>query len=195
IADELLDAVAGRVGFDLMEAFAGPLPTIVIAELIGVDPADQRRFKRWSDDLVLALNPRLPEAGRQRGPAARLALGSYFLGTIARRRAEPRGDLISRLLAAQEADDRLTDVEILTTLMLLLAAGNVTTTDLIGNGVLALLEHPAELERLRRDPSLVPKAVEEMLRYDSPVVQVARIPLREVEFGGCPVAAGQTITL
>jgi len=195
IADALLDAVAGRDSFDLIDAFAGPLPTIVIAEMLGVDPADRAEFKRWSDTGVMVFNPLLSPDERARVRQAGEALRAYFARAIAGRRAAPRADLISALIAAEDdGGDRLTDDEILTMCGLLLTAGNVTTTDLIGNGVYALLRFPDELRKLQQDPSLIKSAIEEMLRYDPPVTQSGRTPLSEVEFGGCPIAAGESIT-
>jgi cytochrome P450 len=194
IAGGLLDAVAGEAEFDLMPAFADPLPTLVIAEMIGVDPADQKRFKAWSDVLVLSLNPFITDEDRERVRQTGEELAAYFQAVIADRRAAPRDDLTSRLIAAQEGGDRLSDEEMIITLVLLLVAGNVTTTDLIGNGVLALLENPEQLQALRDDPALIPNAVEEMLRYDPPVVETARIPLADVEIAGQTIPAGQTIT-
>ncbi|MBI5284471.1 MAG: cytochrome P450 [Chloroflexi bacterium] len=194
IADELLDAVAGQPGFDLIEAFAGPLPTIVIAEMLGVDPADRREFKRWSDAGVQRFNPMLSPEGRAEADEASEALRAYFMRAIAERRREPRPDLLSSLIAAEESGDRLSDNEILTMCSLLLAAGNVTTTDLIGNGMMALLRNPGELRRLRDDPALIKNAVEEMLRFDPPVTQSGRTPLSDVEIGGCPITAGQSVT-
>jgi hypothetical protein len=193
VVDSLLDEVAGTGGFDLIASFAGPLPTIVIAEMLGVDPADRVEFKRWSDTGVMSFNPLISDAEREQVVAANEALEAYFRRVIAERHAQPRADLISSLIAAEEGGDRLSDDEILTMSALLLAAGNVTTTDLIGNGVLALLQNPDELRKLREDPSLIKNAVEEMLRYDGPVTQSGRIPLAEVSVAGCPIAAGQSI--
>jgi cytochrome P450 len=194
IVDELLDAVADHDGFDLIASFAGPLPTIVIAEMLGVDPADRADFKRWSDDGVMGFDPLLPADLRERMQRSQEELRAYFRREIAARRQESRDDLISRLVAVEESGDQLNDDEIVTMCALLLAAGNVTTTDLIGNGVHALLTHPQELQKLRDDPSLIKNAVEEMLRNDSPVTQTGRIPPGEVEVGGCPIAKGQAIT-
>lgn len=194
IVDGLLDAVDGRERFDLIAEFAGPLPTIVIAEMLGVDPADRDEFKRWSDEGVRLFDPTLSPEERQRVIVSQATLDEYFRRTIAERRERPRDDLISSLIAAEEAGDQLSDDEIVTMCGLLLAAGNVTTTDLIGNGVLALLRHPSELDKLRRDPSLIRNAIEEMLRYDSPVQQTGRIAMREIEFGGRAIPVGQSIT-
>jgi cytochrome P450 len=194
IVDELLDAVASEPSFDVIGAFAAPLPTIVIAEMLGVDPAGRADFKRWSDETVKVFNPLLSAEERESAAAAARALSDYFRAAIAHRRAVPGDDLISAMLAVDEDGDRMTEDEIVTMCNLLLTAGNVTTTDLIGNGVLALLQHPEQLQLLRDDPSLIKNAVEEMLRYDSPVTQSGRTPLVDVEIDGCPIAAGQSIT-
>src|SRR5581483_10936955 len=192
IVDELLDAAGGE--FDLIAAFAGPLPTIVIAEILGVDPADRGDFKRWSDTVVQGFNPMLTEEQRAQMEQAAQALQAYFRRAIAARRAAPRDDLISSFVAVEEGGDRLTEDEIVTMCGLLLTAGNVTTTDLIGNGVYALLRNPEELRKLQQDPSLIKNAVEEMLRYDSPVTQSGRTPLEPIEIGGCAVAPGESVT-
>jgi cytochrome P450 len=193
VVDDLLDAVEGHERFDLIAAFAGPLPTIVIAEMLGVDPADRADFKRWSDDGILGFDPLITPEMRARMEKSGAELEAYFRRAIAERRASPRDDLISSLIQAEEDGDRLSDDEILTMGALLLAAGNVTTTDLIGNGVLALLRHPDQYRMLRDDPSLVRNAVEEMLRYDPPVTQTGRIPLHDVEVDGVTIPAGQSI--
>jgi cytochrome P450 len=193
IAANLLDAVAGSDGFDLIAAFAGPLPTIVIAEMLGVDPADRLNFKRWSDDGVMAFDPLLSAELRERAEASSAERDAYFSRAIADRRAAPRADLISAMIAAEEDGVRMTDDELVTMCGLLLAAGNVTTTDLIGNGTLALLRNPDELRKLRDDPSLIKNAVEEMLRYDPPVTETGRIPLDGTEIRGCPISGGESL--
>ncbi|MGE0599560.1 MAG: cytochrome P450 [Dehalococcoidia bacterium] len=192
-AEELLDAVAGEPEFDLMPSFAMPFPTLIIAEMIGVDAADQAQFKAWSDLVVRGFDPFLGDAEKAEIASASAALHAYFEKAIAARRLAPRDDLISRLISAQEGGDRLTDLEMRVMLILLLNAGNLTTTDLIGNGVRALLAHPDQVEALSEDPSLVVNAVEEMLRYDSPVVETWRFSSEEETFSGCPIAAHQTI--
>ncbi|HTY78269.1 MAG TPA: cytochrome P450 [Candidatus Bathyarchaeia archaeon] len=193
IVDELLAAVDGTARFDAIEALAGPLPVIVIAEMLGVDPADRQDFKRWSDAEALGLNPLL--TAEEMATTAQLGaeLAAYLERTIAARRAQPRDDLISDLIAVEEAGDRLSDDEIVTMCELLLVAGNVTTTDLIGNGIWLLLRHPEELQKLRRDPALIANAVEEILRFESPVVQTGRIAMDEIEIGGCPIHRGESV--
>jgi hypothetical protein len=123
-----------------------------------------------------------------------VALDAYFRRAIDERRARPRADLIMSLMEAKEGADALSDDEIVSMCNLLLTAGNVTTTDLIGNGVLALLQHPEEWRKLREDPSLIKNAVEEMLRYDPPVTQSGRTPLSDLEIDGVHIAAGQSVT-
>ncbi|HYB42383.1 MAG TPA: cytochrome P450 [Candidatus Methylomirabilis sp.] len=193
IADELLAGVAGQARIDLIEAFAGPLPVIVIAEMLGVDPGDRRDFKRWSDAQAASLNPLLTEEERAAVNAADEELEEYLRRALAERRAAPREDLIGAMIAAEDAGDQLTDAEIVTMSELLLAAGNVTTTDLIGNGLWVLLRHPDQLRKLRDDPALITNAVEEILRFESPVVQAARITTADVEIDGCPVRRGESV--
>lgn len=193
IAEALLDAVAGEPEFDLMAAFAQPYPTTVIAEMIGVDPADRAQFKAWSDRSVRSLDPFLSPADRALTAEAGSALRGYFRRAIADRRGTPRDDLVSRLIASHEENDALTEPEMVVMLSLLLTAGNVTTTDLIGNGVKALLEHPAELQLLRDVPALIPNAVEEMLRFDPPVIETWRTFAEPVPVCGHAIAARQTI--
>jgi cytochrome P450 len=194
ITNELLDAIDTSAEVDLMPSFCEPLPTIVIAEMLGVDPADRDDFKNWSDAGVMAFNPLLTPEERRLVNEASEALNAYFRRAIAERRERPRDDLLTSLVKAEEAGEQLTEEEIVTMCGLLLAAGNVTTTDLIGNGMLALLRNPSELRKLREDPALIKNAVEEMLRYDSPVTQSGRTPLEPYEIGGVSVEPGQSVT-
>ena len=142
----------------------------------------------------MTFNPLLTPEERQRVAESGSAFNSYFGAAIAERRERPRADLITSLIQAEENGDRLTVEEIVRMCGLLLAAGNVTTTDLIGNGVLALLHNPDELRKLQDDPSLIKNAVEEMLRYDPPVSQTGRTPLEDIEVAGVKIEAGQSIT-
>jgi cytochrome P450 len=194
IADTVLDALADRGSFDVTAEFTAPLPIIVIAEMLGVSPGDMPQFKRWSDARAQIFNPvRSPEQTVELRAAGQ-GLSDYFACAIDARRGRRGDDLISMLVAAEESGDRLSTREIVVTCNLLLIAGNLTTTDLIGNGVLALLRHPDQLARLRAHPELMANAVEEMLRYDPPVVQVGRIALEPREIAGRTVQAGQAIT-
>jgi cytochrome P450 len=192
IVEELLGRVAGRGGMDLIADFAAPLPAIVIAELLGVPAQDHARFKAWSTELVTLVGDAFA------GPAPRFEsvlerILDYLRGVIAERRREPRDDLISAMIAAQQERDALSDAELLATGNLLLLAGHETTTNLIGNGTLALLRHPDELERLRAQPELLRPGIEELLRYDSPVQATARVAKEDLELGGQGIAAGALV--
>lgn len=193
IAHGLLDAVAEEDSFDLMSAYATPLSIIVIATLLGVDDADRDQFNRWSEDLELEYDPALSAEDHERIAQSRNELVMYFIEEIEARTREPRDDLITALVHAHDERDQLSLEELVSTLVMLLVAGNVTTTDLIGNGVLALLEHPDQLALLRRDRSLMPNAVEEILRYDSPVTVTDRIATEELEIAGCPIHKGEWV--
>ncbi|AEU38026.1 cytochrome P450 [Granulicella mallensis] len=194
IANRLLDKVAGETRFDVVESYAKPLPTIVIAEMLGIREADQADFNEWSDGMVQLFNASRTAEQQTTLLRAKDALNSYFAAAIAERRQYRGDDLVSVLIEAEEDGDKLSEAEILTCCRLLLVAGNVTTTDLIGNGLLALLQHPMELAKLRRQPELVRDAVEEVLRYDPPIVERNRITTTSTQIGGCPMAAGLTIT-
>ena len=193
ITDELLDAVAGTQRFDLVSALGYPLPVTVIAEMLGVRPRDLDLFKGWSNVLALSVNALLtPDEVRAIKRAADDAY-AYFETIIDERRRQPRDDLVSALLAAEEEGDRLTREEMLAVMLLILVAGNETTRNLIGNGMLALLRNPAELRRLREDPGLLDSAVEELLRYDSPVQLDDRTVREDVEIGGKSIRAGKRV--
>ena len=163
IVDGLLDGVAAARSMDLIEQFAYPIPVVVICEMLGVPVADHERFKGWGQDLARGLDtillPPDSEVGR-RSIVARHALADYFRELIAERRAAPRGDMLSTLIAAEEAGDKLSENELLATCILLLIAGHETTVNLIGNGTLALLRHPDQLRRLQQEPGLIGSAVE-----------------------------------
>ncbi|OAI41295.1 hypothetical protein AYO38_04070 [bacterium SCGC AG-212-C10] len=193
VSDELLDAAIARGQFDVIADFSAPLPTIIIAEMLGVDPEDQAQFKVWSDSIVQSFNPFLDEAKKAEVQAAGKAMDDYIRAAIEVRRKDRRDDLITGMIEAEEAGQRLNDQEIVTMVGLLLAAGNLTTTDLIGNGVYALLTNPSELKALQDDPSLIDNAVEEMLRFDPPVQQSGRHPFRDQTIAGCPMHQGQSI--
>jgi pimeloyl-[acyl-carrier protein] synthase len=193
IVDHLLDEMDGAADADVIRDLAYPLPVIVIAEMLGVPPEDRSRFKKWSSELVQTLGfDEDPEKAAIADQAV-LDLVDYFREVIQQRKVEPREDLISGLIAAHEGSDALTEDEMLGTLILLLVAGNETTTNLIGNGLLSLLEHPGELERLRANPELTESAIEEMLRYEYPVMSTVRTPLEEVQLDGKTIRSGQPV--
>jgi cytochrome P450 len=192
LVDELLDAVVPTGSIELIEDLAYPLPVQVISEMIGVPPEDHERFKGWSRDLARGLDPDFilpPEVLELRNRAVE-AFSEYFLELIAERRRSPQDDLLSALVAAEDEGDRLTEQELLSTLTLLLVAGHETTVNLIANGTLALLRHPAELRRLRDDPSVSRSAVEELLRYDPPVQLTGRVALEDIALDDVTVEAG-----
>ncbi len=192
IVDELLADVAPGSTFDVIEALAAPLPAIVIAELLGVPPEDHKQFKSWAAEIVAGLGA--PPIGGGSGALPALQkLFTYLADIIAQRRIEPRDDLISAMVTAQEENDALSDNEMLATSNLLLIAGHETTTNLIGNGLLALLREPDQMQRLRADMSLLPTAIEELLRYDGPVQATVRVTCEDIEIGGHEIEAGSLI--
>ena len=194
ITRELLDACRGRDSIDLIADVAAPLPTQAILEMMGMPVHRRDDFKRWSEAILMGYDPERDRATQARLRDAYIAMGREFQRVVDARRASPREDLISAMVRAQEHRDRLTDLEIISLCTQLMVAGNVTTTDLIGNGIFALLENAHELARLRADPALIDNAVEEMLRFDCPITETARIPLHDDRLNGCPVHAGTTFT-
>jgi cytochrome P450 len=190
IVDELLAPVMKAGQMDVIDTLAAPLPAIVIAELLGVPAEDHRQFKSWASEIVASLGQ--PTLGSRRTAAlpAMQKLFGYLSEIIADRRKEPRDDLISAMVLAQEEQDALSDAELLATSNLLLIAGHETTTNLIGNGLLALLREPDELERLRGDMALLPTAIEELLRYDGPVQATLRVAREDLEIDGNHIEEG-----
>ena len=195
ILGRLLDDIDDPGGFDLMDAVARPLPVIVIAEMLGVPPEDRAQFKTWSDQRARVLEPVISPREREIAEDAGRAFDAYFKPIIKERRAAPQDDIVSALAKAEEEGDRLTERETLNMLRLLLIAGNETTTNLIGNGVLALLRNPDQLQRLRDDPSLIPSAVDELLRFDSPVQTDFRRVLEDCEVNGFPLKLRENIVV
>lgn len=195
MAAALLDEVGECQSFDVIAAYAGPLPMAVLAELFGIDQADRAMFKRWANAMSYFFSPRLSDEQR-----ATLRWGSdnivnYLARLIEQRRVARGEDLISTLVTAEEEGGRLSTREIIGTCQLLLVAGNTTSTDAIGNGVLALLRHPDQLRKLRDKPELVRNAVEEILRYDPPVTQIPRITKGPCEIGGVGLEPGESLTV
>ncbi len=196
IVDELLDGVRDARQMDVIAELAYPLPVTVICEMLGVPVGDHASIKQWSSDIARSLDAiGLPSDLEiaERGREGRRQLGEYFRGLVPARRRQPRADLLSLLIAAEEQGDKLSEGELLATCILLFIAGHETTVNLIGNGLVALLRHPEELERLREDPALIPSGVEELLRYDGPVQRTARIAQADVELGGHMIEKGQMV--
>ena len=191
---ELLGRLEGRREMELIADFAAPIPVSVIAEMLGVPVADRERFRHWSDEAVRTLGDGTLD-DRRRAEAAMEELGEYIEAIADARRREPREDLISALVQAEEAGDHLSRNELFTTCVLLLVAGNETTTKLIGNSVVALLRYPDQLELLRREPERMPAAVEELLRYDGPVQLTSRMVTEDRELRGHRLRRGQQLVL
>ena len=196
IADSLLDD-AGRAGgrFEAVTGFAQPLPIIVIAELLGVPPEDRDQLKEWSTAIANTTNVLNSEAALAAARQATVELIAYMDEVVAQRRARPGADIMTALVQAEEDGERLSHDELLAFSILLLLAGHETTTNLIGNGLLALTEHPEAAARLRAEPDLVPSAVEEFLRYDSSVQGAVRFARESVEVGGRAIEQGSTLLL
>lgn len=190
IASTLLDELPTASSFDLMERYAAPFSISVIAATLGIADADLERFKAWSEDLAMEYDPSLGDADRARIAESRNALVLFFAESIDERLTHPRDDLISTMVASSADGKQLSLEELVSNLVMLLVAGNVTTTDLIGNAIHALLTHPEQLALVRADWSTIPMAIEEVLRYDTPVTTTDRIAASDTEIGGCPVRKG-----
>jgi cytochrome P450 len=197
-ATDLIQTAAETGPFEIVGDLAYPLPLRMICELLGVPFEDRALLQDWSGKLAEVLDPPLGmAAGRMTREAARAraAFVVYFRDLIEERRAEPRGDLTSHLLQAEVDGQRLDDSDILATCILLLNAGHETTANLIGNAVLAMLRHPEQFDRLRADPALADKVVEEVLRYDAPVQMTSRVAREACEIGDTAVKPGDTVVL
>jgi cytochrome P450 len=197
LSRELLDQTIERGEMDLASDFSVPLPMMVIAEMLGVSIADRPQFTRWSD-VMLSLSFVVPggEAGAKASKdffAVKGEMGAYLAGLLAERRATPRDDLLTKLVQAEVDGERLTDDEILGFFQLLLIAGTETTTNLLNNAILCLIENQGQLARLRATPDLLPSAIEEVLRYRSPVQWMFRATKQEVEVRGQKIPAGKLV--
>jgi cytochrome P450 len=194
IVDSWLDRAERAGELEVIADFAYPLPITVISEMLGVDPEDHQLFREASNKIAVALGPIEDMSIAMKALEGRNQLLDYFREVLPQRRAEPRDDLISALIAVEEGGDSLTHGELMAMLLLLLVAGHETTVNLIGNGLLALLRNPDQLERLRTEDGIEKKAVEELLRYDSPVQFTGRIVMQDVEISGTAITAGQFVT-
>ncbi len=194
IVDELLDRVQADGQMDLIADFAFPLPAIVIAEMLGLPPGDREQFKEWSNDVMAFLGTGRPRVDvAKRAQQGVYALKDYLRGIFRQRRQSPRDDLISALLIVEEEGDRLSEEEMFGMCVFLLVAGHETTLALIGNGLLALLRNPDQRRQLQEDPTLMEKAVEEFLRYDSPIQHQTRVAGEDFELEGCWIRQGQRV--
>jgi cytochrome P450 len=200
LVDGMLNRVAERGRFDVVDDLAHPLPVTVICRLLGVPIEDEAEFSRASALLAQALDPFFAATGApMEGMDQRIAAGqwlrNYLHDLIEQRRARPGDDLMSRLIAVEESGDQLTEGEIVSTCSLLLIAGHETTVNLIGNAMLAMLRDPGQWSALAADPQRAPAVIEETLRYDPPVHLVARIAADDMTIGGTDVANGDTMLL
>jgi cytochrome P450 len=195
LVEHLLEQRSGS--FDLIGGFAYQVPVLVICELLGVPEADRGRFGAWSAAVAAGLdNVANPEAEvLARGNAGAEGLTEYFRWLVGERRRQPGQDLLTGLIHAEEAGDRLSEDELLATCVLLFFAGHETTVNLIGNGVLALARHPDQLARLRANPGLIVSTVEELLRFDSPVQRTGRDAREDAQINGRQFLAGDRLIL
>ncbi|MCA6093844.1 cytochrome P450 [Streptomyces sp. SCA3-4] len=195
LAGELVTGLLGEGGGDLIAAVAEPLPVAVIAEMLGVPAADRPLLRPWSADIcgMYELNP--DEETARRAVRASAEFSAYLRELIADRRARPGDDLLTALIGAHDEGDRLTEQELVSTCVLLLNAGHEATVNTTGNGWWALFRHPAQLAALRADPALLPGAIEELLRYDTPLQLFERWVLDDIEIGGTLVPRGSEVAL
>jgi len=196
IVERLLDKVQDARSMDVIDDLAYPLPVTVICEMLGVPLDDHEAIRGWSSDIARSLDAIGLLADPEivaRGVAARRNLTDYFRRLLPERRKHPQVDLLSLLIAVEEQGDKLNEGELLAMCLLLFIAGHETTVNLIGNGTLALLEHPDQMAKLRDDPTLIASAIEELLRYDSPVQWTARITNADVEVGGRTIPSGSMV--
>ncbi len=194
ITDSLVDAALAQGEMDVIADLAAPLPVMVIAEMLGVPESDRHLFPGWSRDLAYTLE--LTEAADiyDKAAVASVDFSAYLRDLAHARRKNPQPDLMSALVAAEDQGDKLTEQELISTCILLLLAGHETTTNLIGNGILALLRNPDQLEKLKAQPELGRSAIEELLRYDSPVQMTGRAALHDVEFDGRQIKQGMQVS-
>jgi cytochrome P450 len=188
IVDDLLDRAQDSREMDIIADLAVPLPVSVISEMLGIPVLDRSLFHGWSRDIASGSD------AQQQSRDAYVAIATYFRELIAERRRRPKSDLLSRLILAEQQGDVLSEAELIDICGLLFVAGHETTANLIGNGMLTLFQHPQELQELREEPSLLPVAVEELLRYDSPVQRAGRVANISVQFGERTIPAGALVS-
>ena len=194
LTHRLIDRVYASGRMDFIRDFAYPLPAMVMLDLLGVSPDDQEKVIGWTDDIASFFgNARSPIETAERARTALFSLSDYFKAVLEMRRASPGGDLVSLLLQAEEADDRITPEELAAQCSALLFGGHETTRNLLGNGLLALLRNRDQLDLLRRDPTLVPAAVREMSRYDTPAQLGSRVVGESFEMHGRELKKGQIV--
>lgn len=202
LIDDMLARVKQQQRMEVMGDVANPLPAMVIAAMLGVPGSDQPQFKSWSDDISMALSGIDGASSKEElfalyetAQKSYLALSAYFREKVGELRINPKENLLSALVQAEEKGDRLTESELFANCVLLMIAGHETTTNLIGNGVLALIRNPEQQEALRQNPDAIVSAVEELLRYDSPVQKMGRIALADISISGQEIKQGQLVCL
>ena len=197
IVEGLLDEVAGKGEFDAIDDFAYRIPATVISEMLGIPPQDRYNFGQWSRDLTnfLGATRKTLKEVADRAHRSLNRLTDYFHGLIEQRRCHPESDLISALVTVEDPGDQLSEEELVATCNFLLMAGHDTTTNLIGNSILALLRNPDELQKMREDPALITTAVEEFLRYESPLQRQTRVAQEDFEIDGHCIHQGQTVLM
>ncbi|MGH0034607.1 MAG: cytochrome P450 [Myxococcota bacterium] len=193
IVDELLDRSAERGGMEVVADLAHPFPVIAIAEMLGVPADDRVRFRAWSQELVQLLDPLQGRGGAQGMMRAAHGIFEYFRPLLAERRREPRDDLLSAMIQAEQDGEQLDELDLLALSSLLLVAGHETTSNLIANAIVSLLRFPDERKRLQDQPDLLPRAVDEFLRYESPIQLTDRMARADCELGGQPIRRGQMV--
>lgn len=191
--DRVIDAAPASGRFDLMEHIAVPIPILIIAHILGVDESRLPEFRDWSEGVILSLNPMRTEEETAYMEASGEKLDAYFTELMEARRKDPQDDLISDMVQAQADGGEFEDDELRVNLQALLVGGNLTTTDLIGNGVWLFLQHPEQLAAFKADPSLASAAVEEVLRYEAPVQATSRIVSEDRDVAGCPMKQSQPV--
>jgi len=194
ITDTLLEVIQEKGSMDVIADLADPLPAIVTAEILGLPTSDWKLLTAWSTNFaeILGNFQHNPE-GTERGLHTLEEMTEYFRLVIRERQKDPRDDLISALLAAEQEGDRLSEEEVLANSIMVMTGGQETTTNLIGNGLLTLLQHPESMEQLRANPELIPSAIEELLRYESPVQYTSRLAPDDLELGGKTIRKRQAI--
>jgi hypothetical protein len=190
----LLCGIEGKDKIDLVKDFTGPLPTLVILDMMGMEHGSVDNFKSWSEDILMGYDPERDEDVQKRLRFAYVQMTREFKKEVESRRLGSGGDLISSMVRAQEDEEKLSDLEIISLCTQLMVAGNVTTSDLMANGLFALMNAPDALNKLTKDFTLIESAVEEMLRFDCPISETARIAKDDQELNGCPVHKGETFT-
>jgi cytochrome P450 len=194
VVAEQLEAVRGRGRADLIRDFAFPIPAVVIAEMLGVPAAERDLFKSWSDAIMVLVFGAADAPGRrEQAQKSLLDLAGYLHDLVGHYRRAPADNLVSDLIGAQDADDRLTDEEIVSTCTLILFGGHETTTNLIGNGTRTLLQHPDQFDRLVAEPGLLVSAIEELLRFDGPSKMEVRRAAADIEVRGATIGEGDQV--